>query len=1302
MPKTRPFGLFFLILFLAGTLSAQTLVGTISLPTGTQISGMELYQAGSKLFVVDDPNDRILVYHSRTLAPLGEIGFAAYAPYGPGNIAVDEARGLLYVNLRKEDLTGGGTILVMNAETYAVTATVPMAVAGSLILDAAHQRLYLFHDEFVSEFLTSVETVTYGVLGSLELRGLMGDGILSGGAMNPQTGEFLYTNLHYDKFLVVDGPNLTSRLYSVAGSRGWTGEWNYLENKIYITTINWAGYLIYDRDTGQSQITSCVNDATSLYFNPTTNRVYTSSEVNQDTTVIDGATDVCQNIPMPSGALDKIDFVNGPRHAYFGGYNKTVYVLDEKTLEIAKSFPEAGGGTVWDIDVDQVNERVFVFFYNPWSIAVFDDPTPPISVTSPDGGEIWPVGGVHDITWDHVGPIAHVKIEYSTTAGSTWTTIIDSTPNDGSYSWTVPNTKSTTCLVRVSDAGEPLTFDQSDHVFSIPMTLAESLDHPSLTWETGGDAAWKPQSWYVYFGGSAAQSGAIGDGQSTWLQTTVTGPGDLSFTWKVSSDSYFDWVDFLIDGTPLGSRSGEGAWAQGQYPIAAGSHTLRWVYWKNSAFYSGADAAWLDKVEFTPTALPTLAVTSPAGGESWAAGSAHSITWTTTGPVANVRLEYSTNGGAGWTAIAASITNAGTYPWTVPNSVSTACFVRVSEASSGLPTAVSAAPFSIVSPPTIAVTTPNGGEDWPGGTVHNVQWTTTGTVGDVKIEYSSNGGTGWTTIIASTANDGSYSWTVPDIASTVCLIRISPAAGGAPTDTSDAPFTISSGTPVLRLSRTTMNFGAQAGNATPGQAVVITNAGTGTLYWAAARSSSWITVSLDHGIGSGTVNIGVDTTGLGAGAFSGSVSISDLSASNSPQAVTVNLTVYEASGTLPPFGDFATPLDGAIDVTGAIPVTGWALDDIGVIKVEIWRDPVLSVGEDNSLYFIGNGLFVEGARPDVENDYPAYPMSYKAGWGYMLLTNFLPNQGNGTYKLYAIATDKEGNVFTLGTRTITCDNANAAKPFGTIDTPTQGGTASGSGFVNFGWVLTPLIGTVPKDGSTITVYVDGVLLGNLSTPPNLYNAYRPDVSGNFPGLNNTGGPGPGEGGPVGAFFLDTTGYADGVHTIFWIAYDDLGRGEGIGSRFFNILNVGGAPEPAPAAEAQPEPASALSMPPLSFQPVRVKTGLDLDAVFQPRLPDGDGILRIEIPEVSLIRIELGNGAEAAAVAPNRQRFGGFMVAGDEPRPLPVGSTLDRRAGRFSWMPGPGFVGVYELVFIEYAGAVPVRSIKVNIEIKPKR
>jgi hypothetical protein len=220
--------------------------------------------------------------------------------------------------------------------------------------------------------------------------------------------------------------------------------------------------------------------------------------------------------------------------------------------------------------------------------------------------------------------------------------------------------------------------------------------------------------------------------------------------------------------------------------------------------------------------------------------------------------------------------------------------------------------------------------------------------------------------------------------------------------------------------------------------------------------------------------------------------------------------------------------------------------------VEILRDNV--IGETPGQWYIGEAFFVAGARPDIETSFPEYPLNYKAGWGYMLLTNMLPGQGNGTYKLYAYATDKEGNRVLLGTKTITCSNATAVKPFGAIDSPAQGGDASGNSYWNFGWVLTPLTKTVPKNGSTILVYVDGAYAGNLGTAPNVYNQYRADVSTAFPGLNNTGAPG--AGGPVGAYLLDTTKYANGVHTIQWVATDDAGAADGIGSRYFKVVNTG--------------------------------------------------------------------------------------------------------------------------------------------------
>ena len=88
----------------------------------------------------------------------------------------------------------------------------------------------------------------------------------------------------------------------------------------------------------------------------------------------------------------------------------------------------------------------------------------------------------------------------------------------------------------------------------------------------------------------------------------------------------------------------------------------------------------------------------------------------------------------------------------------------------------------------------------------------------------------------------------------------------------------------------------------------------------------------------------------------------------------------------------------------------------------------------------------------------------------------------------------------LGERTMTCANASATKPFGAIDTPTQGGVASGTSFVNFGWALTPQ----PKTDSDRRI--DDQRAGGWRVDRDGdYNHERPDIETLFPGFQNTAG-----------------------------------------------------------------------------------------------------------------------------------------------------------------------------------------------------
>jgi hypothetical protein len=224
----------------------------------------------------------------------------------------------------------------------------------------------------------------------------------------------------------------------------------------------------------------------------------------------------------------------------------------------------------------------------------------------------------------------------------------------------------------------------------------------------------------------------------------------------------------------------------------------------------------------------------------------------------------------------------------------------------------------------------------------------------------------------------------------------------------------------------------------------------------------------------------------------------------------------------------------------------------------------------------------------------------------MMLTNFLPNSGNGTFVIHAIATDLVGKTTTLGTKTIHCDNANAVKPFGAIDTPTQGGAASGSSFVNWGWVLTPQPNSIPTDGSTINVYVDGVNIGHPT-----YNIYRSDIGSLFPGCNNSDG-------AAGYFYLDTTAYENGVHTIQWTATDDAGNTDGIGSRYFTIQNTG----EAAGSRAHPDHIDLTQIPVDYYNPIEIIEGHKQDTRPQEIYPDDNGIINVEIRELKRVEIHL--------------------------------------------------------------------------------
>jgi uncharacterized protein (TIGR01370 family) len=474
--------------------------------------------------------------------------------------------------------------------------------------------------------------------------------------------------------------------------------------------------------------------------------------------------------------------------------------------------------------------------------------------------------------------------------------------------------------------------------------------------------------------------------------------------------------------------------------------------------------------------------------------------------------------------------------------------------------------------------------------------------------------------------------------------------------TTTPPTFVVTESPEISLDKTELTFVAVIGGTTPAsQTVTVHNSGEGTLNWSVSDDVAWLTCTPASGTDDETITVSADVSFLYAGTHTAEITISDANASNSPQTVDVTFSIYEAGSDDDPFGSFDTPLDGST-VRSSVAVTGWALDDVGIDSIKIYRQ---INGTNAGLAYIGDALRVEGARTDIESAYPGYPDNQKAGWGYMMLTNFLPNGGNGTFTLHAVVTDISGHEVTLGTKTITCDNANAVKPFGAIDTPVPGTTASGASYRNHGWVLTPMPNSIPVSGATISVLVDGVSLGHP-----VYNIYRSDIASLFPGYANSDG-------AHGYFDMDTTQFSNGVHTIAWSAVDSAGSADGIGSRYFVVRNSQRAERTAHSSVGRGNP---LWLPVDYSEPVGVIKGYNPDAKSQKIHPDAHGIINIKIHPLERIQVRFAPLFSASS-------YSGYQLVGTQARPLPVGSFLDRQRGIFYWQPGPGFLGRFRLVFI---------------------
>jgi hypothetical protein len=147
--------------------------------------------------------------------------------------------------------------------------------------------------------------------------------------------------------------------------------------------------------------------------------------------------------------------------------------------------------------------------------------------------------------------------------------------------------------------------------------ITEALNATNLIWTTGGSALWFPETTSTHDGVAAVRSGSIFAGQQSTLQTTVTGPGTLTFWWAAWYCSVYNtnYLDFMIDGIEQ-SRCSSGflQWSQQTYYLGEGVRTLQWnfIEFDPGNCRPGTDYGLLDDVAFTPGGTAPFVTLSPS------------------------------------------------------------------------------------------------------------------------------------------------------------------------------------------------------------------------------------------------------------------------------------------------------------------------------------------------------------------------------------------------------------------------------------------------------------------------------------------------------------------------------------------------------------------------------------------------------------------------------------------------------------------------------------------------------------------
>ena len=303
----------------------------------------------------------------------------------------------------------------------------------------------------------------------------------------------------------------------------------------------------------------------------------------------------------------------------------------------------------------------------------------------------------------------------------------------------------------------------------------------------------------------------------------------------------------------------------------------------------------------TLSASPTsLSFTYQQGGTTPAA---QNISVTSSGAALNYTVSAAATGGTWLSATPASGTSpgtvsvavnptglaAGTYNGTV---TITSAGATGSPQTASVSLVVTAAPTLSATPTTLSFAYQIGGTTPP---TQPISVSSSGAALNYTVSAAATGGTWLSATPASGTTPGSVSVAVnpTGLAAGTFNGTVTITSAGA----TGSPQTVSvslvvSAPPTLSATPTTLSFGYQIGGATPAtQPISVSSSGSALSFTAAASGGTWLSATPTSGTTPGTVNVAVNPTGLAAGTYNGTVTITSTGATGSPKTISVSLVV---------------------------------------------------------------------------------------------------------------------------------------------------------------------------------------------------------------------------------------------------------------------------------------------------------------------------------------------------------------------------------------------------------------------------